>query len=198
MNNLKKIWFSPITLIITIAQILFPMCQGKIIFSVSLVISIVINILATILINYSINWYKKHNKDKEAELYIRSAPCAFQALKFSMGIIISSCIAIINLFIEIDGINAAKLIVTWFFVPLVLVFVSCIFFDIGLYDEQTLGGKIRKMPLFCQKFFLSMFDLDDNGKIKINKKGILSSIALILLVAGIGFYFVNIIINIFK
>ncbi len=82
---------------LTIIQIIAPVFSGKEFFFVSVFMAFGINIVAMFLINYNINWLCKKGKKGEAEMYLKNAPCLFQAIKFSIGIILSMALVLINL-----------------------------------------------------------------------------------------------------
>lgn len=187
---MKKIWVSKMTIVITIMQLIVPILGGKVFFYTSLFMSIIINALAMILINYSIKWLCNKDRNDEAEIYRRNAPCMFQGIKFSIGIVLSMIIVLINLVYKIEGIDIVTMIFTWYFLPLLLVFVTMVFMDIGLYDNISINEKIKRMPSFLIKFCLCMFDYSKDGKIIITIKSILSTIALLLLVITVIGYFI--------
>lgn len=186
---LKKIWLSKMTLLITLIQIILPIFGGKPFCCISFFITFFINISAMFLINYSINLLNCKGKNDEAETYFKNAPCIFQALKFSIGIIVSMVIVLTNLVYKINWIDVKNMIITWYLLPLLLVFVSTVSLDIGLYDKIKLNKKIKKLPQFLRKFLLCMFDYNNDGKMIITVKGLLSTIALILLCITVFGYF---------
>jgi len=186
----KKIWVSKMTIGITIIQLFVPILEGKPIFYINILMSIIINVLAMVLINCSIKWLRDKGRNDATEIYWRNAPCTFQAIKFSIGIIFSMIIVLINLVYNIKGINIEKIIFTWYFLPLLLVFVTIAFMDIGLYDNISINEKIIRLPLFLKKFCLCMFDCSKDGKIIVTMKSVLSTIALMFLAITVVVYFI--------
>lgn len=190
----KKIWLSKMTILITLIQIILPIFGGKSFCCISFFITLFINILAMFLINYSIKWLNCKDKNDEAETYFKNAPCIFQALKFSIGIIVSMVIVLTNLVHKINGIDVKNMLITWYFLPLLLVFVSIVSLDIGLYDKEKLNEKIKKLPQFLKKFLLCMFDYGNDGKMIVTIKSSLSTIALLLLcITVFGYFFSKIV-----
>lgn len=186
----KKIWVSKTTIGITVIQLIVPRLGGKPFFWYSILMSIIINMLAMVLINCSIKWLHDKGRDDASEIYLRNAPCMFQAIKFSIGIILSIAIALINLMYKIEGIDIEKMIFPWYFLPLLLLFVAIGFMDIGLYDNIPKSEKIMKLLLFPKKFCLCMFDYNKDGKIIITIKSILSTMALMFLVITVVLHFI--------
>lgn len=187
---LKKIWISKMTIGIIIVQLIIPILGGPPFFGISILMSIIINILAMVVINCSIKWLHNKGRNDVADVYWKHAPCMFQAIKFSIGVILSVAIVFINLVYKIEGINIEKIIFTWYFLPLLLTFVAIAFIDIGLYDNISINEKIIKLPLFPKKFCLCMFDYSKDGKINVTIKGVLSTIALMVLVITVVVYFI--------
>ena len=186
----KKIWFSKMTIGITIVQLIISILGGFPFFRISGLMLIIINILAMVVINCSIKWMDDKGRNDVADVYWKNAPCMFQAIKFSIGIILSMAIVLINLVHKIEGINIEKIIFTWYFLPLLLTFVAIAFMDIGLYDNISIKQKIIKLPLFPKKFCLCMFDYSKDGKINVTIKGVLSTIALMVLAITVVVYFI--------
>ncbi len=196
----KKIWISKLTIIITCIQVTIPIIGGKDFFKVSFVISLFINIIATILLNYSINWlYNKNNTDS-GKKYKKEAPCTFQAIKFMMGIIISIVLVGVDCIHRIDGINIAKMICFWFFLPLLLLFTTCVLMDVGFYDKIPLSQKVYKIPQFIKKTLSYMFDYNQDGKMIFSVKSIFNTVVFLCYIIVIILYviitFISSIINI--
>lgn len=189
----KKIWISKITIGLTVIQLIVPRLGGKSFFRISMLMTIIINMLAMVVINCSAKWLHEKGGDNASEIYLRNAPCMFQAIKFSIGIIFSMAMVLINLVLKKEWVDIEKMIFSWYFLPLLLVFVAIISMDIGMYDNISNGEKIMKLPLFPKKFCLCMFDYSKDGKIIITIKSILSTIALMFLVITVvGYYIFNI------
>jgi len=141
------------------------------------------------LISYNIWWFLRRGQKENAESYRKDAPCIFQAIKFAIGIIISSVLAIIVcVYKKLDWINVEQVIITWYILPLVLVFVAISFLDAGFYTEKRIMDKSKSLIIGLKKLLFIMFDVDKDNKIIISVRGILSTVALFIMFAILGLY----------
>lgn len=192
MNGIiKSIWVNKITIGVTLIQVLVPIIFGTKFWSISLIISICINVLAMILINYSIVWFVKRGQNENAENYRKYAPCTFQAIKFMLGIIASSILAVVSLYKNIEWINVGQIVVSWYFVPFALVFVTIALFDSGYYETKKISEKPQKIFGGLKNLLSIMYDKDKDGRIIFTLRGMVSSVALFCIFVLIGFYFLS-------
>lgn len=194
---LKRTWISKMTIVITIVQLITPLIFGRTFFNFSFLYFVLINIITTLVINCNLNWLYKKGMEEETKKYYRDAPCTMQALKFAIGILVSMAIAFVNIIYPINGIEkyAYKIIVSWYLVPLIMVFVSATKIEVGLNDNISILGKVRKIPLFLKRLFLAFFNYDKQGKIIFNLKSILSTIAFLAMIIVVVGYALSFIIN---
>lgn len=132
---LKRTWISKMTIVITIIQLIVPLIFGRNFFNFSFIYFILINLITTLLINLNLYWLHKKDMEEESKKYYRDAPCTMQALKFAIGLLVSVAISFIHMIHPINGIEnyTYQIIVSWYFVPLIMVFVSAATIEVGLY-----------------------------------------------------------------
>lgn len=193
----KKIWISKITIVITIVQLIIPLIFGKTFFDFSFIYFILLNGIATLAINFNLNWLYKKGMEDDVKKYYRDAPCTMQVIKFAIGILVSMVVVFVNIIYPTNGIEKYKykIIVSCYIVPLIMVFVSGTIIEVGLNDNISILGKIRKIPLFLKKLFLAFFYYDNQGKIIFDLKSILSTIALFSMIIIVIIYALSFIIN---
>ena len=122
-NKIKKIWVSPITIMIMAAQVVVAIVEHQVP-DVVFFVSMFINFVAMAVVNYNIYWLSENNKQAEADKYRTEAGCNFNGLKFSVGLIILVAVALIAAFHPINPYDALNYIIKWYATPFMFVWFS--------------------------------------------------------------------------
>ncbi|SFI39175.1 hypothetical protein SAMN05192551_11617 [Tindallia magadiensis] len=189
----KRIWFSGMTIVLAIIQIVIPLVFGTTFALLSFLYFVITGLIVTVLINWSISWLKSKGRNTEAERYYKDAPITFQIWKFAIGIFVSMVIVFYNMVSPIDGIQNQILgiIISWYFVPLIMVFISSATVEVGMNEEGKIKDKFGKLPKFAIRLVLTFFDEDQFGKFKWGFKPVVSTIAFFLMMIMVALFYVG-------
>ena len=142
-KTVKKIWVSPITLILTAMQIVFAIATkeapGWVFY-----MSMFINFTAIAVVNYNVQWLNKQNRIKEADKYRKEAGCNFSGIRFTMGLVLLTVIALISVFYPVNANDALNYMAKWYIAPFALVWFAKQIAKISDFGKDIWQRTIRR------------------------------------------------------